>query len=537
MLAHLYSLASGLQTSWRASLINLAEGVVSLVEGAMARRQKKIAPSCSNDELAGSIRRALQNRVGVDRYEVWFGKSANISVVTDDSSAPVVVTLTIGNGFSHEWLRKTFRSDVESAVASVCGTNATLQWMENRSEATEKSSSKVLDVSTSDEELEPTSSLNNSSQSDSIPEISPIVARPHRGNSPNSVSSSGKNRVLPSLDSFVVGLTNRMAHAAVELAVNRPGEMSPLFLFGPSGAGKTHLLESYCGLVRDREPGVATVYLSAEQFTTAFLQALHGSGLPGFRRSCRQADILIIDDIHFLIGKKATIEEFQQTIDALLRNGRQMVFAADRDVDSLSALGPDLLVRLKGGIQAQMLPPDEDVRYGIIRGLAKRRSLDIPPDVIHYVAKHITRHTRELVGAVNRLEASSHMLGIPISVGMAEESLVDLVRSNQRSVQLADIERAVCTAFGIESGTLQSSRRVRSVNQPRMLAMFLARKHTASALTEIGSYFGRRSHSTVISAQRKVTTWVDQQETINLANASWDVNEAIRRVEDLLRVG
>ncbi len=502
----------------------------------MARRQKKIATPCSDEELESSIRHSLQNRVGVDRYEVWFGKSARISVVSGNSSLPAVVTLAIGNGFSHEWLRKMFRADVEAAVAAVCGPKATLQWMENIPAASETSSPKVLSSLPTVEEPKRSGLMKDAASTGSNLAVSPVASRSHRGNRSSS-ASCGKSRALPSLDSFEVGLTNRMAHAAVQLTISRPGEMSPLFLYGPSGVGKTHLLESYCGLVRDRDPGITTVYLSAEQFTTAFLQALHGTGLPGFRRSCRQADVLIIDDIHFLIGKKATIEEFQQTIDALLRNGRQMVFAADRDLDSLSALGQDLLVRLKGGMQAQMLPPDEEVRCGIIAGLAKRRSLDIPEEVIHYVAKHITRHTRELVGAVNRLEASSHMLGIPISVGMAEESLVDLVRSNRRSVRLADIERAVCTAFGIESGSLQSARRMRSVNQPRMLAMFLARKHTASALTEIGSYFGRRSHSTVITAQKKVATWMDQQETINLANASWEVNEAIRRVEDLLRVG
>ncbi len=328
-----------------------------------------------------------------------------------------------------------------------------------------------------------------------------------------------------------------MAFAAVELAVNRPGEMSPLFLHGPSGVGKTHLLEGFCGHVRTQQPGVTSVFLSAEQFTTAFLQALHGTGLPGFRRSCRQADLLVIDDIQFFVGKRATLEEFQQTIDALLRNGRQMVFAADRDLDALEGLGPDLLVRLKGGMQARILPPDEDVRRGIVAGLAARRGLEMPSQVVDYVAAQITRHARELVGAVNRLEATSHMLGLPISLGMAEEALVDLVRSSRRGVRLADIERAVCTAFGIEAGSLQSAKRSRHVNHPRMLAMFLARKHTASALTDIGSYFGRRSHSTVITAQKTVSAWLARHESVQLADAAWDAEEAIRRVEDLLRVG
>ena len=149
----------------------------------------------------------------------------------------------------------------------------------------------------------------------------------------------------------------------------------------------------------------------------------------------------------------------------------------------------------------------------------------------------MTRHARELFGAVNRLEATSLMLGVPIALDLAREALADLVRSSSRSVRLADVERAVCTAFGIEAGTLQSGRRARAVSHPRMLAMFLARKHTHAALAEIGGYFGRRSHSTVIAAQKTVADWLAKGTPIVLAETAWDVEEAIRRVEDILRAG
>ena len=149
----------------------------------------------------------------------------------------------------------------------------------------------------------------------------------------------------------------------------------------------------------------------------------------------------------------------------------------------------------------------------------------------------MTRHGRELFGAVNRLEATSLMLGVAPSLDLAREALADLVRSSSRSVRLADVERAICAAFGIEAGTLQSGRRSRSVSHPRMLAMFLARKHTHAALAEIGGYFGRRSHSTVIAAQKTVADWLAKGTAIVLAETAWDVEEAIRRVEDILRAG
>jgi chromosomal replication initiator protein len=358
-----------------------------------------------------------------------------------------------------------------------------------------------------------------------------------KGDDKPAASPAVGRRQPPGLESFVVGPSNRMAFAAVELAASRPGEMSPLVLHGPSGVGKTHLLEGICGLARRENPGQSTLFLSAEQFTTSFLQALHGSGLPGFRRTCRGVDLLVIDDLQFFVGKRATLMELQHTVDALHRQGKQMVFAADREIEALAELGPDLVTRLRGGMNARILPPDYDVRRGIVAAIASRRGLALPEEVVHYIASHMTRHARELAGAVNRLEATSHMLGLPITLEMAGEALSDLVRSSARSVRLADIERAVCSAFGIDSGSLKSARRGKTVNHPRMLAMFLARKHTASALAEIGSYFGRRSHSTVISAQKTVQDWVSSGSQILLAEATWDVEEAIRRVEDVLRAG
>jgi chromosomal replication initiator protein len=292
-----------------------------------------------------------------------------------------------------------------------------------------------------------------------------------------------------------------------------------------------------CERARELHPGINAVCLSAEQFTTGFLQALHGSGLPGFRRTCRNADLLVIDDLQFFVGKKATLLELLQTLDAVQRQGRQVVFGCDRELDALPELGPELLTRLRGGMIARILPPDYEVRRGIVASVCGKRAFGVPDEVVHFIATSMTRHARELFGAVNRLEATSLMLGVPVTLGMAEEALADLVRSSTRSVRLADIERAVCKAFGIESGSLQSSRRARTVSHPRMLAMFLARKHTQAALAEIGTYFGRRSHSTVIAAQKAVGDWVQKRSPIMLADSAWDVEEAIRRVEDVLRAG
>ena len=565
----------------------------------------------SQADVARRVCEVFRDRIGTERYAVWFGDSVTIDFHPDRVDGPVAgepdgegdgrrpaaarkrssrqrhvgggrsgegiaaavscVVRSVGGAFAADWLRKTFQADLEASVREICGSPVRVVWQaagsderpESALSAAEKPPSAAAIPGKNTYEKDPagrrTSGKNaaikpaaiksgsvhsgsvhsGSVKPDAVVEASIPVASSQQPSEPGPLGLLGAvgRRSAPGLEGFVLGPSNRMAFAAVELAAGRSGEMSPLVLHGPSGVGKTHLLEGICGLARQLRPGVSTLMLSAEQFTTSFLQSLHGSGLPGFRRACRSVDLLVIDDLQFFVGKRATLVELQHTVDALHRQGKQMVFACDREIESLPELGPDLITRLRGGMNARILPPDYDVRRGIVAAIASRRRLTIPDDVIHFIATHMTRHARELAGAVNRLEATSHMLGLPITLEMAEEALADLVRSSGRSVRLADIERAVCSAFGIESGSLQSSRRAKTVNHPRMLAMFLARKHTASALAEIGSYFGRRSHSTVISAQKTVREWVSSRSQIVLAESRWDVEEAIRRVEDVLRVG
>jgi len=484
------------------------------------------------------VLRAFEERIGTDRFAVWFG-GVGVQVApadrrTDRRTAAPTVTIAAGSGFTHEWLRRTFRADFEAAASAVCGEGVEVRW--------EPVANPVAEDRPTASPPPPNHPIKEAPAA--AGEGGPGRRRPsgERGFAPGRHSTaaapaSPSRRRGHMLEDFVVGPSNRMAVGAVEMAVSRPGEVSPLVIHGSSGLGKTHLLEGACERVRELHPGATAVCLSAEQFTTAFLQALHGGGLPGFRRSCRGADLLVIDDVQFFVGKKATLLEVLHTIDALQRLGRQVILACDRELDALPELGADLLTRCRGGMTARILPPDYDVRCGIVTALCAKRGIVVPDDVTHYIATSMTRHARELYGAVNRLQATSTMLGLPVGLGMAEEALADLVRSSGRSVRLADIERAVCKAFGIDGGCLQSARRSRTGSHPRMLAMYLARKHTQSALAEIGQYFGRRSHSTVIAAQKAVGEWVASGTPIVLADATWSVDEAIRRVEDVLRAG
>ncbi len=485
------------------------------------------------------IARSLMLRLGDERFAVWFGDNFKIQVaesITRENLVEVVVLFD--PNYPGEWLQKTFGNDVAISAGEIVNKPVAVHWRPLGAVSAQSAVDKPdEDTST----LESTAAGGNAAAAGSKSLSKSVCSTPKtkgsRINSGNAAKKLHLRRPTVSLEEFAVGSSNRMAYAAVELAANRLGEMSPVLLHGPSGVGKSHLLAGICHHARKVRPGLAVAMFSAEQFTTNFLQALHGSGLPGFRRSCRSVDLLAVDDLQFFVGKRATLLELQSTVDTLHRAGKQIIFASDRDVESLSGLGSELTGRLRGGMTAGIMPPDYEVRRGIVSGLAEKRQINLPINVIDFLANNLTRHARELIGGMNRLEAASHMLGTPVTLDLAREALADLVRSSARSLRLADIDQAVCAAFGISESDLKSTRRSRAVNQPRMLAMFLARKHTGAALADIGRHFGRRSHSTVVAAEKTVRKWMESQSSIVLADATWDVEQAIRRVEDVLRAG
>jgi chromosomal replication initiator protein len=337
------------------------------------------------------------------------------------------------------------------------------------------------------------------------------------------------------LKEFIVGESNRLAYTAADMVANRLGSVSPLFLYGPTGCGKTHLLEGIWTTAREATGFRRVLYLSAEQFTSMFLEALQGSGLPSFRHKYRKVDVLLIDDVQFFVGKRATLVEVQHTLDALLREGRQLVFAADRSPADLHGFGSELIARMSGGLVCGLELPDAATRRGILQRLAAQMDADFSEEVLDYVASEMQGDARQLTGALNTLEATSRAYQRPIDMGMVETALLDVFRATRRIVNLPDIEKAVCDVFGLDTTSLQSNGKARSVSQPRALAMWLARKYTRAAYSEIGAYFGRRSHSTVISAHRQVNRWMQQGHSIRVSHGQCAVDEAIRRVESQIR--
>jgi chromosomal replication initiator protein len=473
-------------------------------------------------EIVSALRSALADRVGRSRFELWFGESTRLELADG--------TLTIGvpSPFFQDWIRTNFRLQIENACLAALGTRPLLHFHVDPTLPEPGLPSSVT-----------SSRAAPSASAVALPQVSPLAASSPSAEKPSAADwpASHVRCKFADLDSFVVGRNNRLARTTAQLVVERPGELSPLLIYGPTGIGKTHLLQGIWTAARRSHREMTTVYLTAEQFTTAFLTALRGSGLPSFRQKYRGVGLLILDDLQFLCGKRCTQVELLYTIDALQRDGRQLVFSADRAPADLADLGQELTTRLQGGMVSNIESPEYETRLGIVRQMAGRMELNVPAEVLQFIAARLTNHARELSGALCRLQASSQALGVRITLPMAEEALGELIRHSTRPVRLPDIEKAVCAAFGLDPQSLQSNRKAKRVSQPRMLAMWLARKYTRAALSEIGQYFGRRSHSTVISAQHRVDDWLADGTSLELADHTWNIDDAIHHVERFLQAG
>src|SRR5262249_10010049 len=289
-----------------------------------------------------------------------------------------------------------------------------------------------------------------------------------------------------SLAEFVVGACNRVAHASAQSVVEEPGQgANPLVLYGPTGTGKTHLLEGIYAGLRKRNTDEKVLYVSAEDFMNRFVGSMHQGKQEAFRKQFRECFALLVDDLTFLAGKKATQIEFLHTFDALVAEGCQVVVTCDCHPRLTEDLMPELADRLLGGAVWGVLPPDPESRLALLQAKAAAPGPIIPSEVLQFLATHLRGNVRELEGAVHSLRHFARVTGQPVTKELAREALGELLRHAVRVVRVADVDAAVCSALKLSNGSLKSKSKAWTVSHARMLAIFLSRKHTSATYGEI----------------------------------------------------
>ena len=305
---------------------------------------------------------------------------------------------------------------------------------------------------------------------------------------------------------FVIGETNELAHVAAQqvAGVDRL-PFNPLYLYGGVGLGKSHLLHAIAWCIRGGEPTRRVLYLSAERFMFHFIQALQQKDTVAFKERFRSVDVLLIDDIQFICDKGRTQDEFLHTLDALIQHGCQVVVSSDRSPSQLDGMDERLKSRLAGGLIADIRPATYELRLGILRAKAGPLGIaDAPQEVLEFLARKITSNVRELEMALNRIAAHAALLGDAITLPTTEAVLKDVLGAKERRITIEDIQRVVAAHYNIRPAELSSSRRAQAVVRPRHVAMYLAKQLTTRSLPEIGRKFGKRDHTTVIYAIRRI---------------------------------
>ncbi len=306
-------------------------------------------------------------------------------------------------------------------------------------------------------------------------------------------------------DNFVVGKPNQFAHAACRRVADASEvAFNPLFLYGPVGMGKTHLMHAIAWHIRQRDPQRRVLYISAETFMYQFIRAVRFRDTVAFKEQLRSVDVLMVDDVQFICGRESTQEEFFHTFNALVDQNRQIVISADKSPSDLEGLEERLRSRLGWGLVADLHPTDYELRLSILEAKADQMGFMIPKSVMEFLAHRISTSVRELEGALNRLVAHAELVGRELTVEATQELLRDVLRANDRRVTIDDIQRRVAEHYNIRLADMSSPRRARAVARPRQIAMYLAKQLTTRSLPEIGRKFGGRDHTTVMHAVRKV---------------------------------
>ncbi len=442
----------------------------------------KFAPEL--DEMWGAVQQVLKEstRENPSLYTIWF-KKLRIARLTDDR-----VVIHVPNKFYSDWVEKNYKGMIRDALEAVFGARLDIE----------------LEIAAPAEGV--------SAESEKPAAKRPTKeARPSPRPAASEASSPASQEIQLNSDynfnNFITGPCNQMAHAASQAVADAPGLVyNPLFLHGGVGLGKTHLLQAVCHEVKDRTPGCQIVYLSCETFVNQYIQAVKDGQLEAFRTRYRYADVLVVDDIHFLADKERTQEEFFHTFNSLYNAKKQIILSSDSHPKDITSLEDRLVSRFKWGMVTRLEPPTYETRVAILEKKAYLRGIAIPSDVTRFIADNIDTNIRELEGAIVKVLGFASLGNKPITLELARKALRDTITIKKRSLQVGDIQNAITDYFDLKPTDLQSKKRSHAISTPRHIAMYLTRALTDMSYKDIGTYFGGRDHSTVMYAEEKVRT-------------------------------
>ncbi|HLY07780.1 MAG TPA: chromosomal replication initiator protein DnaA [Planctomycetota bacterium] len=412
----------------------------------------------------------LESRLEPKVYDTWC-RSLELEPAGDNA-----YRVPTANPFYRDWLEKLLRKPLEDAFSSLFGRTPDLVFQVNASPLAVLAPAAPPSVPTPAAIVEP------------APATPDFVYNPNY-----------------TFENFIEGPSNRMAFAAAVAVSENPATLyNPLFIHGGVGLGKTHLLQAICHSILTRNSSAKVHYLSCEDFVNGYIYAIQKKTLEAFRTRYRNADVLVVDDIHFLADKEGSQEEFFHTFNALHMAGRQMILSSDQPAGDIRSLTQQLLSRFRSGFEARIMSPAYETRLAILRGKAAARQVEVSQEVLGYIASIVESNIRELEGALTKVLGYAALSKRPVDLVLAQEVLKEVPPPSPASMSITEIQQVVARYFHKKVSDLHSRRWTKSTSQARQICIYLCRKFTGTSLEELGSHFGGKDHSTMLYSIRKV---------------------------------
>lgn len=444
------------------------------------------------EELWQAALEKIEEKVSKPSYDTWLKntEAVELNQTTLIVSAP--------NEFARDWLENQYTNVINEVLEEVTGSRLETKFI-------------IPDPSPPAEEAKQTGQESTSPS--------------NHNDFPNSMLNEKYT-----FDTFVIGAGNRFAHAASLAVAEAPAKAyNPLFIYGGVGLGKTHLMHAIGHYVREHNPNAKVAYVTSEKFTNEFINAIMDNKSNAFRNKYRNIDVLLIDDIQFIAGKESTQEEFFHTFNALHEESKQIIISSDRPPKEIPTLEDRLRSRFEWGLITDITPPDLETRIAILNKKAKAEGLEIPNEVMLYIANQINTNIRELEGALIRVVAYSSLVNQDIDAALAAEALKDIIPSNKpKEITVEGIQEIVSRKYNIRMEDFAAKKRTKSIAFPRQIAMYLSREMTDLSLPKIGDEFGGRDHTTVIHAHEKISKMIADDTSF-----SQEIDEIIETIKSI----